>query len=498
MRNIIKILTVLFLATSYSCSSDWLDVSPSDGLSKDQAINNLADAKVALTGVYDAIQGNSDANIQGPSYYGARMIYFGDVRGDDMQAREATGRTGPSYVMNYTITGEPQIWLAPYRLIRRANNLITAIDEGRVSDAAQADQNDLKGQALAIRALAHFDLVRVYSLPYYVTKGAGLGIPIVLRAESYDFVAGRNSIDEVYTQVIKDLTESISLMKSSKSLGYFNTWAAKALLARVYLYKGDNENAYKTALDVINNSPYSLWKSEEYTSAWAKAGTSEVLFEIVNYDTDDWVDRESIGYLYAEDGYADALMTNAFVDLVATKYPKDVRQGVMLRSNLPDADAKKEPWGLNKVYINKYPGREGFDDIRVNNISILRLSEVYLIAAEAAAKLSDGVSAAKYLNAIVLRGNPDATPVSASEATLDRILQENRIEFVGEGHRFFDLMRNGKEVVRYTNDTDMGWHLPLSAESRKFDVNYFRVILPIPDNEVRANPLIREQQNPGY
>lgn len=497
-KNILNLFIASTLVLGISaCSNDWLDRSPSDGLPSSEAITNFSDAFNALNGMYDAIQGTPDY----PNYYGARMIYFGDVRGDDMQSTPAGTRTASSYLMNYTATsGAPEIWESPYIVIRRANSLIRAIEAGNVTDEPKEDVDNLKGQALMARALAHFDLVRVYSQPYFVSNGKGLGIPIVLEVKDASFTPGRNTIDEVYSQVITDLTNAILILKDKQSLsgteiGYFNKWAAKALLSRVYLYKGDNQKAYETAVDIINNSPYKLWTSEEYATAWSKAGTSEVIFEIVNASNDDWVDRSSIGYLYAEAGYADAVMTKSFVDLVNASYPNDVRRRVMI----PTAkDPSKLTWGDAKVFINKYPGREGTGDIRINNISILRLSETYLIAAEAASKLGDSGNAAKYLNAIVLRGNPNATALTPAQATLDRILQENRIEFVGEGHRFFDLLRNNKQVVRYTSDTDMGWHLPLSKESSSFDLTYFRAILPIPQDETNANPVIRAQQNPGY
>lgn len=503
------ILAIFFLAFSYSCSEDWLDRSPSDGLPKDDAISNFDDAFVALNGMYDAIQGSNSSSTYSSihyTYYGARMIYYGDVRADDMQPTEAATRVSPSYNMNYTLSTAPQIWEMPYIVISRANNLIANIDAGKLEDATDEEKNDIKGQALMARALAHFDLLRVYSQPYFVSGGTGLGIPIVTSPQDATFVPSRNTIEEVYTQVITDITESINLMLSDRSskpyvdyyqgnTGYFNTWAAKALLARVYLYKGDNAKAYETAVDIINNSGYKLWSTTEYVSAWSKAGTSEVLFEIVNASNDDWVDRESIGYLYSEDGYNEAIMTKAFVDLMGSEYPNDVRNGVMLGS-VKVEDPSTLDWGTSKVYINKYPGREGSGDVRVNNVPILRLSETYLIAAEAAAKLSDQANAAKYLNAIVLRGNPDATAVTESEATVDRILQERRVEFVGEGHRFFDLMRNNKTVTRYVSDDNRGWHLALIQDSRSFDVNYFRAILPIPVAEMSANPNI--QQNPNY
>ena len=148
--------------------------------------------------------------------------------------------------------------------------------------------------------------------------------------------------------------------------------------------------------------------------------------------------------------------------------------------------------------LKKEPGRSDFSTqgVRVNNVPVIRLSEVYLIAAEAAVKLGDSENADFYTNEIYKRANPDADDLE--NVDLDRILEERRMELIGEGHRFFDLMRNNKEVVRYTSIDNQGWHMSLVAESRKFDNTYFRAILPIPKKEVDANPVLREQQNPGY
>lgn len=137
-------------------------------------------------------------------------------------------------------------------------------------------------------------------------------------------------------------------------------------------------------------------------------------------------------------------------------------------------------------------------EANTHNIYVLRLSEIYLNAAEASFKLGDKQTAAKYLNNIFLRANPGATAIAEDEVTLDRILLERGIELIGEGHRFFDLLRNNKEVIRYNDSSDQGWHYALISESKRFTNEYFRTVLPIPLVERNANEVIRNQQNPGY
>ena len=88
--------------------------------------------------------------------------------------------------------------------------------------------------------------------------------------------------------------------------------------------------------------------------------------------------------------------------------------------------------------------------------------------------------------------------VDNNSITLEKVLTERRKELAGEGHRFFDAMRNNETIVRYESQDNMGWHYALNEDSRKFDRTYFRAILPIPVSETNANPVIAKQQNPGY
>lgn len=483
---------LIFLA---SCGNDWLDLKPNDAVDSESAISSYDDLVTAKYGMYDGLQGNSST--YGNSYYAGRFIYYGEVRADDMQARQAGKRSSALYEMRYTADNAPQIWLRPYDVIRRANNIIKAVDEGKIEGGNVDQIADVYNQALVVRALAHFDLVRVYGKPYDMDNGASYGVPIVLTPIASTDLPGRSSVVDVYTQVIKDLTDAISSGKLSKDkdTGYVNEWVAKSLLSRVYLYKGDNENALKLAEDVISNSPYTLWLNSEYVSAWSKQGTSEMIFELINFDSDDWSDREFIGYLFNEDGYDDLIVTSSFSELL-NEDPNDVRQQVVIPSV---KDANIDLYGTDRVWINKLPGRDGAGDFRINNIPVIRLSEIYLNAAEAAFKYNNKKDAVAYLRSIVVRANPNTTEnITEDNITLERIIKERRKELVGEGHRFFDAMRNDEKIVRYTNDDSRGRHYLLTNDSKEFDRTYFRAILPIPIIEVNANSVIAKQQNQGY
>lgn len=505
-----------------SCVNNWLDLEPADGVDAGTAIKNSEDLGTAVAGLYAGLKGNSSLE----DYYGARMFLYGEVHADDMQSNELPGtgsnRASFYYLMQYatgTNFSSNAIWQTPYIVIGRANRIIKAADSNLSDkDAAVESIESYKNQAKVLRALALFDLTRIYGKPYTVDNGASLGVPFSEDVIDPSDVAtthlARLTVAQNYEQVEKDLTEAIAsgALSEDQVPGYVNLWVAKGLLSRVYLTKGEWKNAFDTCEDIINNdnSPYVLWTKNEYVNAWSKdnsAHTNEMMFELVINDTNDWTDRVGIAFLYSEDndwqiGYSDVVATKHFVDMLASD-PKDVRNGVFYAS-LPTTPTKKNPtgatnntkvYGTNKVWLDKMPAVNG--DPRYSNVPLMRLSEIYLTAAECAFNLGDKASAAKYLNAIIENRTSDASKVvTADNITLDRIYIERRKELVGEGHRYFDCLRRGEKIVRYTSEEDRGWHAVLNKDAQSFTRDYYKAISAIPQSEINANPSIK--QNEGY
>lgn len=476
--NIIIILPLLLI----SCSEDWLDLKPNTQVLSLEAIKNLVDADYAINGIYSTLQNYE--------YYGARIQYYADVAGDDMQATGTNKRSSQYYMMVSTTDDTYRsTWEMPYRVIRYSNNLLSQIDKLTVTPSEAAQKDDIKGQALVLRALALFDVTRVYGSTYLKDNGASLGACIITEVVGPDFKPSRNTVGECYTQIIKDLTDAIPLLKVTKNDGKINRWGAKTLLSRVYLYKGDNANALIQAEEAITGAlanGYRLWTNAEYastTAAWKSRFTPEVLFEVVN-TVSDRAGNDGIGYLMYSSGYNDIVLTSAFLTLLEED-PLDVRLKVTKLITSSSSFNKTRP-----VYLIKYTGSD--TDVRNANIPILRLSETYLNAAEAAVKTSDNAKAITYLGAIVKRANPASSV--AGTVTLTQVIKERRKELVGEGHRQFDALRNNETLVR-----SGGWHIPnLISEVQSYNRNYFHAILPIPRYEIDASPSLKNQQNPGY
>lgn len=495
----------ILAASLSSCVNDWLDVAPSDGTDADAALTSSSDLDAARTGMYKALKGNSSL----VDYYGMQFFVYGDVHaGDDYQYNNIGGSNRASfyYDMNYQTASEftsstsssTVTWKSPYIVIGRANRIIAAAEGGALSDAAEAKASidQYAAEAKVLRALAHFDLVRIYGKPYTEDQGASLGVPLVTEVLESNAKPARSTVAEVYTQVVKDLTEAISsnALATETEPGYVSVWGAKAILSRVYLNMGDYANALSVAEDIIKNSGAALWTRDQYFKAW-DAGTpneSEFLFRLNVSGSTDNNDLNGIGNLQGRDGYKEMVATKKFVDMLSAD-ANDVRNDMFLPAT---ADKEVAAFGTNKVYLNKLRGQGG--NLRnVTIIPIIRLSEVYLTAAECAFRTNDKAKAVEYLNDLVKNRTTSASALATeSDITLDRILIERRKELIGEGQRYFDALRNNETITRYTSEADKGWHKTLSKEAQSFDRDYFKAIAAIPQAEINANPNIK--QNTGY
>ncbi|MCD7924277.1 MAG: RagB/SusD family nutrient uptake outer membrane protein [Bacteroides sp.] len=480
-KNFIILLVTACLTTA--CGDSFLDKGPSDKITTDEAITTLNDVKVAVDGLYSLMADTY--------YYNASMFLYGDVKGDDMQATSwSSGRTSYTYYTyehSATAPNSGGLWGRPYYTVRNAYNVISAIDNGEVN-ASQKDLENYKGQALAIVALCHFDLLRLYGYPYAKDNGASWGVPIVDHAIGYDEFPERNTVAECYDFIIKQLNDAIPLLASAKNDGHINAYAARALLARVYLYCERNKEAFEIADQLIKDCEasglYSLASHDNYLSQFDFSNKfgSEALFQIANTPSNN-PGRNGLSYLLHWWGYAAVALTEDFAHFMQQDQ-NDIRNGLI-------ASYQNSSDGLYYDFLLKYPGEKAYNIPSFeNNYTVLRLSEVYLIAAEAGQKQGGQVAiqALAYLNRIVQRGNPNNW-VEIADFSLDRVLDERRKELVGEGHRFFDMLRNGKTMYR-----SGGKHLMNTPAEVNWD--YYKCILPIDREQFTFNPDM--PQNPGY
>lgn len=449
-----------------SCSKDFLDLPPYTSVNTEQALNTDADLLTAVNGAY--------AGMRVAELYGRALPLLGDLQADNVfistrNAGRYTQHNNYSYIVtNADVLG---IWQNGYRVILRANNIINSAP----TVSSQTDVNQYKGEAYAIRALMYFELIKTFARPY-TDNPAGLGVPIVLDF-NIDRKPARSTVEQVYTQILADLDQAYTLMTLSPTSARFSKYAARALAAKVNLSKGTPAGyqlALDQSIDVMNSTETTLLTLSNFSTYWGavaaqtSATKTETLFELMS-DQIDNAGFDELPNFYVQLGYGDGLTTAAFYDSYAST---DVRKSLIIAGARAGAE--------NPAYIiNKYP-----DIAAKGGKKILRLSDVYLIAAEAAYNLNRPTDAVTYLQTLLAQRDPSATVTETGAALFERIITERRKELAFEGDRFFTLNRLKRDIAGRGSRT-------------KPTVLYtdFRRVSPIPQSELDRNPIV---QNTGW
>ncbi|AKD03085.1 RagB/SusD family nutrient uptake outer membrane protein [Pontibacter korlensis] len=444
-----------------SCSDEFLDQSPASSTNATEALVNDYDVLTALRGAYDGM------SVVG--LYGRNLPILGELLADNSFV--AASNSGyftsfPRYTFTRADGDISNAWTEAYDVINRTNAIINS--DPVVTNQADIDQ--YKGEAYAIRALMYFELVRHFAVPYTENPSAP-GVPIVLEFD-YNAQPSRNTVAEVYAQIKSDLDAAYELINQDVPPTRISKYAARALASEVNLYTQDYNLALQYAEEVINESGHELLEYEDVVTYWndpsAGSGYSETLFEIAATDTDHNGVNE-LGYFYHQGGYGQNLAAG---NLYALYSEDDVRADLIIVGRR-GAD--------NPAYIvNKYPNIAGDRDDK----AIIRMSEVYLIAAEAAARLNQEDLARTYLNALVSERDPDLEYTSSGQQLIDNIILERRKELAFEGDRFHTLNRLMLDITdRPANPTTV-------------EYGDYRRVLPIPQSEIDANDNIA--QNEGW
>jgi starch-binding outer membrane protein, SusD/RagB family len=456
--KVLKICLFLFLTAAFGACNLLEETSPND-LSAANAIKDGASAEAALLGVYSSMQQKG--------YYGGQYPLIAEALTDNA----ATGgyqvisldELGNKAVTPANVLTE-ELWLSIYRVVANCNGLLTALPA--ISDLSASRKKDIEGQTRAIRALAHFDLLRYFG-EHWNTSSA-FGVPIITTVQTIDDRPARATVGAVYKVITDELTASLALLDPANGTPqYVNQNTVNALLARVYLYQKQATKADEYATKVINSANYSLVAANDYSTVFSSRRTSESIFELA-FDVQN---KSAFNTLtYNRDGAARPEV-NFMAAASLNNFFKNTRKGdiraTMLNFDSTSNDATIQPDGRTE----KYRG----ESTRDNPAYIIRLAEMYLIRAEAKGRTT-GLADLNALRA--KRGIFAITPtmLATDDAFRTTILEERRAELNFEGHRLFDLAR-----LRRLN-TDI-------------KVADFRSIVPIPGREIKAAGLT---QNPGY
>lgn len=448
------------------CKKSYLEKAPADGVTPfDQALNTESNLTNALNGAY--------ADLRAVALYGRDFVIIGDLMADNTYVeKKNAGRYLIQY--NYTMSSSDgvaaEMWTGGYNAILRANEVIDATVTG--SNVAS-----IKAEAYAIRGLVYFKLVNIFAKPYSDDPNA-LGVPLIVHYDPY-FLPTRAKVSDIYQQIVSDLKAAFQNAPDYVNSTRFSKYSIEALLAKVYLYMGDKANAKTAAADVINVSGFTLVTAASYDNYWAdpvfRDDQVETLFEI---------DADAINNNGFDD-YA-GMYLNGYNDIYASQQLNNLYSATDVRKSVIQPGTTKS--GSAAFVVTKFPNAGGSDR---DNIKVIRLSEVYLIAAEASLP-ADETKAKSYLNALVSQRDPAFAGYTSTGATLmNDIITERRKELAFEGDRFYDLNRLKLQVARAANPGAIPAPLTIAYP---FD----KRLAPIPLGEIQANPNIAGQQNPGY
>lgn len=461
MKRSIKHISVLLLAIMGLFSCQKLDVvSPNDVASED-VFKNGDGLRSGLIGLYNTLQQRD--------YYGGYYPLMADLNSDVAKAggydNPALNEIGDHAITPSNVFGE-QMYIAMYKCINTANSILAAVDEVEDPNLEDVERGRIKGEALAIRAMVHFDLLRMFG--YHWDKNSEYGIPVVTTVQGPYDVVERNTVGETYAAIIQDLKDAETLLDGIEvNQKYMNVLAVKGLLARVYLYSKDNTNAFVYAKEVIDEGSFSLLDADNFTTIYSGRLSSESIFELA-FDAQN--PSSFNGTTYArEDAIRSELL---FIASEGLKTFFEDRAGDKRTSLLDfeNNDVSILPDGRTQ----KYRGEEAKD----NPAYILRIAELYLIAAEARGRAGGGLD---YINELrANRGLEDLTlaDVPNTAAFLQAVADERLAELNFEGHRFFDLAR-------------WGWIDDILGVSDQ------KGVFPIPQRELIATQG-KVVQNPGF
>jgi starch-binding outer membrane protein, SusD/RagB family len=506
MKNIIKYTgLLLFSVMMTGCN---LEVIPQDALTSEQITNTSDGLPSLVNGLYAMFKETAD---YGSHCYIRQFYQMSDFASDDIVCAYKTeddlinsfryrDRTAEKSNINY-------FWEISYKIIYGANVAISMADL-KGSDPL-TDQ--LKGESYFLRAYSTHNLVRFFAKPYNNTNRLQPGV-ILRQDKSDNMPKERATLEDTYIYIIKSLKTAESLMseemppeRSNDNHKFAGIDAVRSLLSRVYLYKGELDSCIMYASKVIDAGMFTLETPESYPSFFASAKSAgESIWLIPFNPVDDQLEGSVASMIFngnncwAEEGATPSIMSDMGfgTDMV------DIDQ--RWKYILTDAPVVKN--GVNMYYISKFSGQDGSPTL--SSPVFLRLAEVYLNRAEAYAKAGDVASALADVN--LIRENRLIVPEGGTiddylynEATVNSdevtgiVLKERRIELAFEGHRIFDLLRNGTDIVR----NYWGFHLDsyngvpgssepgLNAGGVLFHADDIDLVYPIPSSEISTNKL---------
>lgn len=465
-------------------------------------------------------------NIRGITAGG--FVYYNDIQADMFVGVRGNGNVLGSISLgnfNSVTTDLTGAWSSPYAAIASVNYFLPYAEKMLDADETSAyDKLNLTrfiAEAKWTRAYAYYYLMDHYCQSYNLANpdAPASGLPLITEYDpngDYSTYPGRSTLNETYAQIEKDLDEAYAGLNAfqqnadeddlSRALGpnanYLNTYVVEALQARIALLKGDYQTAITKANDVIENSGCKLCTRTNYSGIWTSDTGNELLF-VAYGDQNQAGGVSSIGSAWLSANAEDVKYIPAANALAMYDQKADIRYEWFFEDRSISVEGE---YHYAPCFV-KFPGNPSLDLTSTNSLKNLpkpfRLSETYLILAEASAANGDEKTANEALNTLRkgrIRSYKDET--YAGTELVNQIRTERAKELIGEGFRISDLRRWNLSFSRsdaYSADYDEVPDIIVPAGiAVTYNVGDYRYLWPIPKHEMDANPQLTGQQNPGY
>ncbi|OQP57571.1 RagB/SusD family nutrient uptake outer membrane protein [Niastella populi] len=521
--KLLKQTSIILLVAGLTACNRIIDLKPGSNVTVENYYRTYEEVKVALTGCYNGLQKpletewmmtelRSDISKQGsPGSTSVPNIELNDLN---------------TYLQNSSHDKVYDYWYYTYKNIRSANYVLRSLGveytNGKialgepVAQMSDAQRKQLAGEALFIRAYHYFNLVRLYGGVFILTEKED---PVALKS------IGRSSVEECYKLITADLETAQELMArktfsamAQEDLGRATIWAAKSLLAKVYLTINRRTDALPLLEDVISNSGHDLLSDYADVFSIGNEMNREIVFAV----------RYKAGGLglgnYMANSFAALNSGSALVNGNGSglNYPTDnmVAKYIMPASSFADKRKDATIARYNNLnYVKKFLSPVMIKNDAENDFPVLRFADVLLMKAEA---LGFDAASVEIINRIRARAGAGIYPgtgtfsaafyqypASGDEAITDanfltRLLDERRLELAFENHRLFDLIRTGQFVTAmqayYSSEYDTHYKRfkpALLLTELQANIN-IRPLLPIPQRELDTNNEIAIEQNKGY
>ncbi|WP_294218625.1 RagB/SusD family nutrient uptake outer membrane protein [uncultured Chryseobacterium sp.] len=465
-----KILTpVVILLLLQSCSSDLLNTSPEATKVTSQFYTDASQIEQGINAVYGTLQYTGQ--------YQQAMLVIGEIPSDNTYD-EVPANDSFTYGEFDFFTIQPNnsliasTWKDHYIGIQQANIILNRIDA--IQDMAQATKSSRIGEMKFLRALMYFNLVRVFGDVPLVTKET-------TNVNDY-FGQGRTPVSEVYAFIEKELKDAIPLLPAATTQkGRVTKAAAMGILGKVLI----TENKYSDALPYLSQIEglgYSLLSDVSKIFDVTNKNNAEIIFDVQFASGINGNSEGSPAFqLFSPSGtVAGAKGHNLPTKEIYNLYTGDDQR----KSAYIGLTSNGIPYTKKIVKTSNVIADGG------SNIVVLRLADVYLMIAECYAKANDLSNANVYLNKIKSRAGIASVNLVSQQALLAEIDKERRLELVGEGHRWFDLVRTGKAVQVMTQ------HFASTPGYSTATIDQHNLLMPVPQGQINTDPAIK--QNPGY